>query len=93
MAGFVEGINRSQSTLFPALLDDYGGIDNPVRAVDASTVEHPFATIKCLMGATHFLCTTRPKVATDMALNGLAYNMKRVMTILGVRALADAMRA
>jgi hypothetical protein len=36
---------------------------------------------------------TLPKVATEMALNVLAYNMKRVMTILGVRALTDAMRA
>ena len=35
MAGFVEGIDRSQSTLFPALLDDYVAEDNPVRAVDA----------------------------------------------------------
>ena len=60
--------------------------------VRRSTVEHPFGTIKCWMGATHFLCTTLPKVATEMALNVLAYNMKRVMTILGVRALADAMR-
>ena len=61
--------------------------------VRRSTVEHPFGTIKCWMGATHFLCKTLPRVATEMALNVLAYNMKRVMTILGVRALTDAMRA
>ena len=35
MAGFVEGVDREQSTLFPALLDDYVADDNPVRAVDA----------------------------------------------------------
>ena len=35
MAGFVEGVDREQSTLFPARLDDYVGDDNPVRAVDA----------------------------------------------------------
>src|SRR5580658_8555603 len=34
MAGFVEGIDREQSTLFPPLLDDYVAEDNPVRAVD-----------------------------------------------------------
>ena len=34
MAGFVEGVDRGQSTLFPALLDDYVADDNPVRAVD-----------------------------------------------------------
>lgn len=58
-----------------------------------STVEHPFGTIKCWMGATHFLCMTLPKVATEMALNVLAYNMKRVMNIMGVEKLLEAMRA
>ena len=45
------------------------------------------------MGATHFLCRTLPKVASEMALCVLAYNMKRVMTILGVAGLMAAMRA
>jgi len=57
------------------------------------TAEHPFGTIKCWMGRTHFLTMTLPKVATEMALNVLAYNMKRVMTIVGVRALMEAARA
>src|SRR5271155_5824693 len=35
MSGFVQGIDRSQSTFFPAMLDDYVAEDNPVRAVDA----------------------------------------------------------
>jgi len=56
-----------------------------------STAEHPFGTIKCWMGWTHFLCTTLPKVATEMALNVLAYNMKRVMAIIGVKGLLAAM--
>ncbi len=56
-----------------------------------STAEHPFGTIKCWMGWTHFHTMTLPKVATEMALNVLAYNMKRVMTILGVRALIEAL--
>ena len=56
-----------------------------------STAEHPFGTIKCWMGWTHFLCTTLPKVATEMSLNVLAYNMKRVMKIIGVGALMEAM--
>jgi transposase len=58
-----------------------------------STVEHPFGTIKCWMGATHFLTMTMPKVATEMALNVLAYNMKRVMNIIGVDKLLEVMRA
>ena len=57
------------------------------------TVEHPFGTLKMRMGATHFLMKTLPKVATEMALHVLAYNMKRVMRILGVGGLIDAMRA
>ena len=45
------------------------------------------------MGWTHFLCTTLPKVATEMALNVLAYNMKRVIAIVGVKGLLAAMAA
>ncbi len=58
-----------------------------------STVEHPFGTIKCWMGATHFLTMTLPKVATEMALNVLAYNLKRVMKLIGADKLLKAMRA
>jgi transposase len=57
------------------------------------TVEHPFGTIKARMGATHFLMKTLPKVATEMALHVLAYNMTRVMTIMGIRPLMAAIRA
>ena len=57
------------------------------------TVEHPFGTIKARMGATHFLMKTLPKVATEMALHVLAYNLTRVMNIIGVRPLMAAMRA
>src|ERR1700740_671443 len=56
-----------------------------------STAEHPFGTIKCWMGATHFLTKRLPKVAPEMALNVLAYNMKRVMSILGVVGLLGAL--
>ena len=44
-------------------------------------------------GATHFLMKTLPKVATEMALHVLAYNLTRVMNIMGVRPLLEAMRA
>jgi hypothetical protein len=57
------------------------------------TAEHPFGTIKCWMGATHFLTKRLPKVPTEMALNVLAYNMKRVMAIIGVAALLEALAA
>jgi hypothetical protein len=57
------------------------------------TVEHPFGTIKARMGATHFLMKTLPCVATEMALHVLAYNLTRVMNILGPGPLMAAMRA
>ena len=47
------------------------------------TVEHPFGTLKARMGATHFLMKTLPRVATEMALHVLAYNLTRVMNITG----------
>jgi transposase len=57
------------------------------------TVEHPFGTLKMRMGATHFLMRRLQKVATEMALHVLAYNLTRVMNIIGVQALVAAMRA
>jgi transposase len=57
------------------------------------TAEHPFATLKMRMGATHFLMKRLPKVATEMALHVLAYNLTRVMNIIGVQPLLAAMRA
>jgi transposase len=57
------------------------------------TVEHPFGTIKAWMGATHFKMKTLPHVATEMALHVLAYNVKRVIAILGVPGLVEAITA
>ncbi len=44
------------------------------------------------MGATHFLTTTLPRVSTEMSLQVLAYNLKRMMKILGTPALIEAIR-
>jgi transposase len=56
------------------------------------TVEHPFGTIKARMGATHFLMKTLPRVASEMALHVLAYNLTRVMNIMGIQPLMAAIR-
>ena len=56
------------------------------------TVEHPFGTIKARMGATHFLMKTLPRVASEMALHVLAYNLTRVANIMGIRPLMAAMK-
>jgi transposase len=57
------------------------------------TAEHPFATLKMRMGATHFLMKRLPRVATEMALHVLAYNLTRVMNIVGIQPLMAAIRA
>ena len=57
------------------------------------TVEHPFGTIKSWMGSTHFQMKTLKRVSIEMALHVLAYNLKRVMNIMGISPLIEAMRA
>jgi hypothetical protein len=77
-------------------------LDDVQRRLDANpqamrqrreTVEHPFGTMKARMGATHFLMKTLPKVAAEMALSVLAYNLTRVINILGTGPLIAAIRA
>ena len=58
-----------------------------------ATVEHPFGTLKAWMGATHFQTKTLKRVSTEMSLHVLAYNLKRVVNVLGVRPLIAAMAA
>ncbi len=57
------------------------------------TVEHPFGTLKRWMGSEHFLTRTFEHVSTEMSLHVLAYNLKRVMNIVGIEALIGAIRA
>ncbi len=57
------------------------------------TVEHPFGTIKYWMGYSHFQMKTLKRVGTEMALHVLAYNLKRVINIFGIRSLIAAMTA
>jgi hypothetical protein len=67
---------------------------NPEKMrVRRQTVEHPFGTIKSWMGSTHFQMKTLNHVGTEMALHVLAYNMKRMMRILGVGGLMEAIHA
>ncbi len=58
-----------------------------------ATVEHPFGTLQAWMGSTHFKTRTLKNVRTEMSLHVLAYNLKRVIAILGVQPLMEAMRA
>ena len=56
-------------------------------------VEHPFGTIKYWMGATHFQMKTLKHVSTEMSLHVLAYNLQRVMNIMGIKPLIQAIQA
>jgi len=58
-----------------------------------ATVEHPFGTIKAWMGSTHFLTRMLPQVQTEMSLHVLAYNLKRVINLVGTKPLIEAMQA
>ena len=56
-------------------------------------VEHPYATIKHCMGATHFVMKRLPNVQAEMSLHVLAYNLKRVINIFGVPKLIAELQA
>ena len=60
--------------------------------VRAQTVEHPFGTLKLWMGARHFLMKRLENVQTEMSLHVLAYNLKRMISIVGVPALMQIVR-
>jgi hypothetical protein len=57
------------------------------------TVQHPFGTIKSWTGSTHFQTKMLKRVSTEMNLYVLAYNLKRMVNIIGVGPLTTAMRA
>ncbi|MEE8577353.1 MAG: IS1182 family transposase [candidate division Zixibacteria bacterium] len=60
--------------------------------VRRETAEHPFGTIKSWMGSTHFLTRGLPSVSTEMSLHVMAYNLKRMMNIFGVKPLIEAIQ-
>jgi len=67
--------------------------DPTKMSVRRQTVEHTFGTLKSWMGSTHFLTRTLEHVSTEMSLNVLAYNLKRVIGIVGINPLIRAIRA
>src|ERR1019366_862986 len=75
-----------------AMQDRLDRSPNAMR-IRRATLEHAFGTLKAWMGATHFRTKTLEKVKTEMSLHVLAYNLKRVIAILGAQPLMQAMRA
>jgi transposase len=66
--------------------------DADMPVLRKQTVEHPFGTIKMWMGATHFLMKRKKNVSIEMSLHVLAYNLKRMMSIMGTVGLMEAIR-
>jgi hypothetical protein len=64
-----------------------------LHIADCGAGPHPFGTMKARMGATHFLTKTLPKVAAEMALSVLAYNLTRIMNIVGIKLLMAGIAA
>jgi transposase len=78
--------------ILEAMQDRLDG-DPQIMQIRRQTVEHPFGTLKAWMGSTHFLTKTLNRVSTEMSLHVLAYNLKRVMNVLGIRPLIQAIQA
>ncbi|SDX99067.1 IS1182 family transposase [Roseicitreum antarcticum] len=78
--------------LVDEMRDRLRSADDPMT-LRRSTVEHPFGTIKAWMGTTHFLMRRLKNVRTEMALNVLAYNIKRMVALVGIKGLMAAMPA
>jgi transposase len=78
--------------ILEAMQDRLDG-DAQIMQIRRQTVEHPFGTLKAWMGSTHFLTKTLNRVSTEMSLHVLAYNLKRVMNVLGIRPLIQAIQA
>jgi transposase len=57
------------------------------------TIEHVFGTLKHWMGSAHFLMKTLHHVGTEMSLHVLAYNLKRVMSVLGIAKTMKALQS
>ena len=55
-------------------------------------VEHPFGTIKRSWGAYYFLTKRKVSVSAEIALSFLAYNLKRVMNILGTEEILKRLK-
>jgi len=53
-------------------------------------IEHPFGIVKRIWGFDQFLCRGSEMVTGEMAMAFLAFNMRRAVTILGVKKLVDA---
>jgi hypothetical protein len=86
-------ITRWEHEMILDTMQDRLDCDPEIMRLRRQTVEHPYGTLKLWMGSAHFLTRTLRRVSTEMSLHVLAYNLKRVMNILGVKPLIQAIQA
>jgi transposase len=86
-------VTRWEHETILEVMQDRLDCDSEIMRIRRQTVEHPYGTLKLWMGSTHFLTRTLNRVSTEMSLHVLAYNLKRVMNILGVKPLMQAIQA
>ena len=55
--------------------------------------EHPFGVVKRIWGYSQFLCRGKEMVTGEIALAFLAFNLRRAVTILGVKKLVEAIQS
>lgn len=91
--GIYRNINRWEHEEILDELESRMDHEPEMMKVRRSTVEHPYATLKMWMEYTHFQMKTIKRVSAEMSLHILAYNIKRVMNIMGTKALIEAMQA
>jgi hypothetical protein len=90
---YIAGSDRGEALLLPEVLDDYIRLENPVRFImrrRKAIIEHCLGTIKRSLGYDYFLCRGLRNVATEINLTVLAYNLKRVCNLVGVKNLIAA---
>lgn len=100
----ISGHGRPQALLFPEAVDNHVGPGNPVRFMAAclkarpevlnrrrESVEHPSGSIKQWMGQGAFLVRGPQNVRAEFSLTAPAYNMRRVISLLGARAMIAAL--
>jgi len=69
------------------VVDDRTRENNEFYKQRQMMVEHPFGTVKRAFGITHFLTKGIESVRTETFLAFLAYNIKRVINILGIKEI------
>lgn len=81
-------ITRTEHDDLSDIVDDFTRANHALYSQRKSLVEHPFGTVKRALGFTYFLTRGQENVRTESLLHFLAYNMKRLVNIMGPQELA-----